>query len=286
MHPIARNWMAFATKDLALSRDWSFDALSKNFFVHSQVFGWELTSTDLTDQLKALNVSALAMGSWHDDGSPIPNVPTISQWEEIKLKYPAIPITIATFADTRTYVSSDAPEDFDRALAEFLAGRPVSGKQEFSIPRTSPRAAVTQAVGGAELRIEYGRPAAKDRKIWGALVPYDRVWRAGANEATRFTITRDARVEGHPLAAGTYTFFVIPRETEWTIIFNRVPRQWGAFDYDPAFDAQRFTVKPAQTVLQECLSYSLEPAGASAALVGLKWGQLGISFRVEIPAAE
>src|SRR5260370_11581254 len=108
----------------------------------------------------------------------------------------------------------------------------VSGKTGYSLSRTSPRASVMQAVGCAAIEIAYGRPAVKGRKVWGELVPNGRVWRAGANEATRFTFNREVRIEGHTLAAGTYTFFAIPGDTEWTLIFNRVARRWGAFDYN------------------------------------------------------
>src|SRR4026209_2391848 len=182
----------------------------------------------------------LAMGTWHDEGSTVTNLPTLSQWEEMKLLYPRIPLTVVGFDETRSYISADAPEEFDRALDDFLAGRPVRGKTGYRLPRASERASVTQAAGGAEIRLDYGRPAVKERKVWRELVPYGRVWRAGANEATTFTVNREVRIEGHPIAAGTYTVFVIPRDAEWTVIVNRVPRQWGAFDYNPAFDALRF----------------------------------------------
>src|SRR5205807_551137 len=151
--PIARNWMAFAVKEPGVSRAWTHQALSGGYFVPSQVYGWELASTDLTDQLKGLAVPILAMGSWHDEGSPIVNTPTISQWEEMKLLYPRIPLSVVTFADTRAYVSADAPDEFDRALADFLAGHPARGKEHFTLTRTSPRTSVVQAVGGAEICI-------------------------------------------------------------------------------------------------------------------------------------
>src|SRR6185436_20171943 len=102
------------------------------------------------------------------------------------------------------------------------------------------------AVGGAEVHITYCRAAVKQRKIWGGLVPNGRVWRAGANEATAFTFDRDVRIEGHGLPAGTYTFFVIPGESEWTLILNRVPRQWGAFNYNPSFDGLRWSATPVE----------------------------------------
>jgi pimeloyl-ACP methyl ester carboxylesterase len=281
-HPTARNWMAFAVKDPAVSRAWTFEALSAGFFVPSLEYGWELTATDLTEQMKELAVPLLAMGSWHDEGSPATNVPNISQWEEMKLRYPSIPLTVAAFDDTRAYVSADAPEEFDRAVADFLAGRPVHGKTGYSLPRTSARASVMQAVGGAEMEIAYGRPAVKGRKVWGELVPDGRVWRAGANEATRFTFNRGVTIEGRALAAGTYTFFAIPGEAKWTVIFNRVPRQWGAFDYNPAFDALRFTVEPAETSHEEYLRYTIQPAGSNAAVVTLAWEKRAVTFRIDV----
>ena len=280
-HPTARNWMAFAVKDTAISRAWTFEDLSAGFLVPSLEYGWELMSTDLTDQMKDLAVPMLALGSWHDEGSPAPNVPTISQWEEMKLLYPAIPLTVVTFADTRSYISEDAPAEFDTAIADFLAGRLVRGKTGYSLPRSSPRASAMQAVGGAEIEVAYGRPAVRGRKM-SNLVQYGRVWRAGANEATRFTFSRDVKIEGQSLAAGTYTFFAIPRETEWTLIFNRVPRQWGAFDYNPAFDALRFTVKPEETPHEEYLRYTIEPAGSSAAVVTLAWERRAVRFRIDV----
>ena len=284
-HPTARNWMAFAVKDPAVSRAWTFEALSTGFFVNSVEYGWELTSTDLTDQLKDLAVPTLVMGSWHDEGSTAPNVPNISQWEEMKLLYPAIPLTIIAFDDTRAYISADAPAEFDRALADFLNGRPVHGKTAYTLPRTSPRASVTQAIGGAEISIAYGRPAVKGQKVWGGLVTNGRVWRAGANEATTFTFNRDVRVEGDTLRAGTYTFFVIPGDAEWTVIFNRVPRQWGAFDYNPAFDAMRFTVKAADSPHEEFLRYTIQPSGDNSANVTLAWETRAITFRIDVSGA-
>jgi hypothetical protein len=138
-----------------------------------------------------------------------------------------------------------------------------------------------ESVAGAEISINYGRPGVKDRKIWGALVPNGRVWRAGANEATTFAFSRDVQVDGHALGAGTYTFFAVPGETEWTLIFNRVPRQWGAFNYNAAFDALRFAAKPAESAPEEHLRYDVAPDGSNAALVTLVWEKRRVTFRIE-----
>jgi pimeloyl-ACP methyl ester carboxylesterase len=281
-HPTARNWMAFAVKDAAVSRAWTFDALTGGFFVPSLEYRWELTTTDLTEEMKELAVPLLVLGSWHDEGSPAGNTPTISQWEELKLLYPKIPLNVAAFDDTRHYISADAPEEFDLAIADFLAGRRVHGKTGYTLPRTSPRASVMQAVGGAEIAIAYGRPAVKGRRIWGELVPNGRVWRAGANEATTFSVNRDIRIDGNALAAGSYTFFAIPGDAEWTMIFNRVPRQWGAFDYNPAFDALRVAVRPAEAPHEESLRYTIQPVGPSGAIATLAWEKRALSFRIDV----
>ncbi|MCL4523995.1 MAG: DUF2911 domain-containing protein [Acidobacteria bacterium] len=281
-HPTARNWMAFAVKDRSLSEAWTYEALSTGFFVTGREYQWELFTTDLTEEMRHLSVPMLAMGAIHDAGSPRQSPPSLSQWDEIKLRNPEVPLTVVAFEDSRSYISEEYPAEFDRALADFLAGRAVHGKAGYSLPRPSPRASVMQAVGGAEVHIAYSRPAVKGRKVWGELVPYNRVWRAGANEATTITFSRDVRLEGHALAAGTYTFFVIPAENEWTLIFNRVPRQWGAFNYNPEFDALRVAVPSAEGQHEELVRYAIEPTDANRARVSLAWERRRIEFSIEV----
>lgn len=113
-------------------------------------------------------------------------------------------------------------------------------------------------------------------------MPYNRVWRVGANEATTFTVTRHVRIQGRPLPAGTYTFFVIPGEADWTVIFNRVPRQWGAFNYNPAFDALRCPVTPSDAAHEEHLSYRVDAQGGDRALVTLAWEKRRVAFTLEV----
>jgi pimeloyl-ACP methyl ester carboxylesterase len=279
-HPSVRDWMAFAVKDASTSQTWTFEALSSGFFLSSQEYQWELVSTDLTEQMKGLAVPMLALGSWHDERSPLSSFPAIAQWEEMKLLYPTIPLTVTAFDQTRHYISADAPEAFDRTLADFLAGRPVRPVIGDDQPRTSPRVSVAQSIG-ANVRIAYGPIAVNGRNIWGEVVPNGRVWRAGTNEATTFTIDREVRIDGHALPAGTYTFFVIPNEADWTLIFNRVPRQWGASDYNPAFDALRIVSKPTESPHEETLRYAIDPIGENVAAVTLAWERRAVSFRVE-----
>jgi pimeloyl-ACP methyl ester carboxylesterase len=128
-HPSVQNWMAFAMKDTAVSRAWTLEALSGGFFLPSNRYRWELTSTDLSDALKELEVPVLAISSRHDEGSPMRTFPAITQWGEVKLRFPSIPLAVVTFEQTRHYVSADAPAGFDRALADFLALHSPRGKR-------------------------------------------------------------------------------------------------------------------------------------------------------------
>ncbi len=279
-HPTARNWMNFSIKDDAVSQPWSFEALSSGFFLPGAWYGAELGATDLTADMQKLTVPVLVMSALHDDGSRLQSPPSQSQWWELKLRNPKLPITITSFADTRSYIMADEPAAFDAALEAFLAGRTPEGKSEYSLPRASPLARVTQWVGATQIKVSYGSPGVKDRKIWGGQVPYGRVWRAGANEATTIAFGSPVTVEGKPLAAGVYTFFVIPTEKEWTVIFNRVPAQWGAFNYNPEFDALRFTVTPEDAAPQEYLQYTVDVASPVAGRITLRWEKKKISFAI------
>ncbi len=111
----------------------------------------------------------------------------------------------------------------------------------------SPPATASGTIGDASVEIKYHAPSARGRTIMGDLVPYGDVWRTGANNATTITFGSDVNVEGQSLAAGTYSMFTIPGENEWTIIFNKVVEQWGAFNYDEAEDVLRVTADASST---------------------------------------
>ncbi|WP_167856456.1 DUF2911 domain-containing protein [Hymenobacter metallicola] len=108
----------------------------------------------------------------------------------------------------------------------------------------SPAATATGKAGAATVTIKYSSPSVKGRSVYGGLVPYGKVWRAGANEATTVEFSKDVTVQGQKLPAGTYAFFVIPTEKDWTVIFNKTAKQWGAFKYDEKQDALRVTATP------------------------------------------
>lgn len=248
----------------------------------------EFFSTDLTPAFKDLKVPVLAIPAIHDDNSPGQGGPGPGEWNELKLKYPAIPLTVVPFQNTRTFITEDAPKEFDAALEAFLAGKPVEGKKGARelAARPSPRAAVMQAIGPMEVVIHYGSPQVNKRQIWGQLVPYNRLWRAGANEATTINFGADVLVEGQKLAAGMYTLFMIPAENDWTIIFNKVTGQWGHFSYNPEFDVLKVHVKPQSADHQEYLNYSFELLSPSSAKIILRWEKAKIPFKVELEPAK
>ena len=135
--------------------------------------------------------------------------------------------------------------------------------------KPSPAATAKGKIGTSDVTVNYSSPAVKGRPIWGGLVPYGQVWRAGANEATTIEFSKAVTVEGKALPAGKYGFFVLPTEKQWTVIFNKVPDQWGAFKYDQKQDALRVTVTPRKAAMTERLAYTLTPKGLT-----LRWEKL------------
>ena len=149
--------------------------------------------------------------------------------------------------------------------------------------RLSPKAMVEQTVGFTEVTIDYSRPGVKGRKIWGGLVPYNVVWRAGANEATKITFSTDVKIDGKKLKAGSYGFFAIPGQKTWILIFNKVANQWGAFEYNDVEDALRIEVTPMQNnCWQEWLAYTINKSSDNKAIVMLEWEKLKVPFNVEV----
>lgn len=139
----------------------------------------------------------------------------------------------------------------------------------------SPLKQLSGVIDGVELTITYGSPAAKDRVLWGELVPYDEVWRTGANEATTIEFGSDVMIEGQPLAAGKYAFFTIPGENDWTLIFNTESEQWGAYNYQEAQDALRAKVIPGKAVKSETFDFEVD-----GNQVSFMWGEMAVPFNV------
>ncbi|PWT90335.1 MAG: hypothetical protein C5B54_07340 [Acidobacteria bacterium] len=153
--------------------------------------------------------------------------------------------------------------------------------QDAQLPRVSQKASVMQTIGLTDVTITYSRPGVKGRTIWGELVPYDQVWRTGANEATTIDFSKDVKINGQAVPAGTYSLHTIPGKEEWTIILNKVAKQWGSFKYDQAQDLLRFKVKPEQGPNEEWLTFSFPDVKQDSATVQLAWEKVRVKFQID-----
>jgi hypothetical protein len=162
----------------------------------------------------------------------------------------------------------------------------ASSAADLQLPRPSQKAQVMQTVGLTDVTINYSRPGVKGRVIWGGLVPYDQVWRTGANEATSITFSTDVKVNGQPLTAGTYSLHTIPTKTDWTVIFNKKADQWGSYSYDEKDDALRVQVKTQPHEMTEWMQFSLPDIAVDKATVALDWEKLRVPFEIQVETIE
>ena len=154
------------------------------------------------------------------------------------------------------------------------------------LPRPSQHAVITQRIGITDVTINYHRPMVNKRKVWGGLVPYGQVWRAGANENTTIKFSDPVTIEGKPLAAGAYGLHMIPGENEWTVIFSRNSTSWGSFTYNQAEDALRVTVKPQAAEFHEALTYDFDDVNPDFTVVTLRWEKVAVPFKVGVNTHE
>ncbi len=164
----------------------------------------------------------------------------------------------------------------------FFAGLCQAQSALLDLPRKSQNAKVTQTIGITNVTVKYSRPLVNGRKVWGGLVPYGEVWRAGANENTVITFADPVTIEGKPLDKGSYGLFMIPTENDWTIIFSKTNTAWGAFTYKQDEDVLRVTVKPTASDFHEALLYDFDQLTPDSAMVTLHWDKLAVPFKVAV----
>ena len=170
-------------------------------------------------------------------------------------------------------------------LASLLVLAPVA-LADLDLPRPSPFAKTWQVVGLTEITVDYSSPGVKGRKIWGGLVPYDQMWRAGANQATKVTFSKDVTFAGKPVPAGTYAFFVIPGKSDWTVILNKKADQPGTGrDYKQDQDLLRVQVKPKSAPFRERLAYLVADFTDDKANLDLEWEKLRLSIPIGLGTA-
>lgn len=150
------------------------------------------------------------------------------------------------------------------------------------MPRESQAASVSQKIGVTDITITYHRPDVKGRKIWGDIVPYGKIWRAGANNATTITFSTNVLIDGKELKAGSYSYFLIPTENEWTVVLNKGALQWGAYTYAEDQDALRVKAKPLQGEFAESLHFNFPTVNDSSTLLVMSWEHIKVPLKISV----
>jgi hypothetical protein len=150
----------------------------------------------------------------------------------------------------------------------------------------SQRGSVTQMVAYTKISVVYGRPVARGRALFGALVPWDSVWHPGADSATRITFSRDVLIEGKPVRAGEYTMWLVPHATgPWTVIFSRAAHVFHKPYPGAAFDVLRVDVTPEQVSQMESFAVYFPMVLRDEAIMRLHWGTTAVPIHIKAPFA-
>ncbi len=168
-------------------------------------------------------------------------------------------------------------------LAFLLVATPVLAQQ---LPSPSPSGKVEQTVGLTQVTITYNRPSMRDRVIFGDLVPYDAVWRTGANKCTTFEVDGPVKVEGQDLPAGKYSIFTIPGKESWVVIFNKNTELWGEGDRKEEEDVLTIKVPAGQSGSTETFTITMDHVKDDQASVQMRWERTMASFTVQADATE
>ncbi|MEC5156279.1 DUF2911 domain-containing protein [Chryseobacterium sp. MP_3.2] len=159
----------------------------------------------------------------------------------------------------------------------------VTAYSQWSTPTPSPQQKIEQQFSLSKITVDYGRPGVKGRKIFGDLVPFNKVWRAGANGATKITFGQNVNFGGKMVTAGSYALFVMPMEKEWKIMLNKDANQWGAYAYDEKLNVAEISV-PVQKLndKQEYLEISFNPIDDHTTHLVITWD----ITQVKVPITE
>jgi hypothetical protein len=157
--------------------------------------------------------------------------------------------------------------------------------QALEVPQPSVKAKVEQRVGVTDFSIEYSSPAVRGRKIWGDLVPYDQLWRTGANASTKLTASKEFSFGGTKVPAGTYTLLTLPGASSWTVILSKNAAIQGTNGYDAKDDAARATVKPETVPARERMTFLFSDTTDDGTRLDLEWAGLRVSVPVKVDTA-
>ncbi|NMM48388.1 DUF2911 domain-containing protein [Marinigracilibium pacificum] len=157
----------------------------------------------------------------------------------------------------------------------------ANAQQGIQLPQPSPTAKIVQTVGLSTVTVDYSRPGAKGRDLFGSLIPYDQVWRTGANASTKITLSDDFTFEGEKVPAGTYALYTIPSKDKWVIIIHKNTELWGAGGYNDENDLFRLTVDAKESKeFYETFTIEFSNLGFADAMIDIKWGNSVASFKI------
>jgi len=162
----------------------------------------------------------------------------------------------------------------------------VDAQSKLTNPQSSQKAWAGQEIGVTVMKVVYHSPLVKGREIWGILIPYGEVWRAGANENTIVYFSTDVKIGGKDLKAGKYGLHMIPEKEMWTVIFSKDVSSWGSYHYNKSEDALRVEAKPSTCSMQEWMSFSFENNTANSSDLVMRWEKLQVTVKIEVDLKE
>ncbi|MBC5991812.1 DUF2911 domain-containing protein [Pontibacter cellulosilyticus] len=157
-----------------------------------------------------------------------------------------------------------------------------TAEAQLKLPQASPEALVKQTIGLTDISVRYHAPSVKGRKVFGSLVPFGTMWRAGANEATLISFTDELFLNNERVPAGTYSFFLLPKaDSTWNIILNRDTTLWGLDGYNELNDVAYLEVKPLKSDFQETMQFQFSDIGTNTGKLNLKWENVTVTLNIE-----
>ncbi|MFI5222044.1 MAG: DUF2911 domain-containing protein [Bacteroidia bacterium] len=167
------------------------------------------------------------------------------------------------------------------AIILFAAFQLTNANAQLTLPQPSPKASVMQTVGLTDITIDYSSPGVKNRTIWGEVVPFDKIWRAGANSATKITFSKDVTIEGTIVPKGSYSIFIIPSKAEWIVVLNKNATA-SSDEYKQEMDLLRVKSNPVAIPNRERLAYTITDFTEDMATISMEWEKVKVSFTVQL----
>ena len=253
----------------------------------------ELFATEWAGLVRVLERPLLAVLSIPDPNSPFAGAGAeffAGEWVDVA-EDAVGPVRVAVLSDTRQLLSLDASQAVAQLIRTFVrdpqsGGRPPPPPAPSSLAPSGARS-VSATIGATHLRVDYSSPATRGRDVFGALVPFDRMWRAGANASTRVSFDRPLRFGGALVAPGAYSLYVLPREdAAWDVALHRRSPDFGTyvFFYDPAGEVARVQARPMRAPATEYLTYDVAPTGLDQGVLALRWDTLEIEVPITASA--